>query len=162
VGELFHQWFEKSPALLTNFSLLPFDSEKGQPTRKFSQNLHTLEFFEKYFHNHRVLQHKNLTGMVHFQTSIPWAFLKSARCPYFTWLKQCQVNLSPTKFKMDTLVACGFMVGAHPGFLSRNKAEEELCGSLSLDDEDVLPFQLSSHSISVPIKDGAGLTFMPS
>jgi hypothetical protein len=101
-------------------------------------------------------------SMVHFQTSIPWAFLKSARCPYFTWLKQCQVNLSPTKFKMDTLVACGFMVGAHPGFLSRNKAEEELCGSLSLDDEDVLPFQLSSHSISVPIKDGAGLTFMPS
>jgi hypothetical protein len=63
------------------------------------------------------------------------------------------VFLQYTKFQMDTLVVCGFLVGAHPGHLRRDEAEEELHGSRGLDFVD-LKFQLSSRSISVPIKEG--------
>jgi hypothetical protein len=51
------------------------------------------------------------------------------------------------------LVSCGFLVGAHPGHLRRDEAEEELRMSLDADPER-FPFQLSSRSISVPIKEG--------
>jgi beta-glucosidase/6-phospho-beta-glucosidase/beta-galactosidase len=33
-------------------------------------------FFKEYYHNHRVLQHGNLTGMVHFRCSISWTKIK--------------------------------------------------------------------------------------
>jgi hypothetical protein len=57
------------------------------------------------------------------------------------------------KFKTETLVACGFLVGAHPGFLCRNEAEEEICGSLGLDKGE-LDFQTSFRSISAPLREG--------
>jgi archaellum component FlaC len=72
---------------------------------------------------------------------------------YFSWLKECRVYINQTKFKTDTLVACGFLVGAHPGHLRRDEAEEEFRASLEIDSES-LPFQLSSRSISVPMKEG--------
>ncbi len=110
-------------------------------------------FFSDYYHNHRVLQHGNLMSMVQFQTSVPWIALKSYKSTYFTWLKECKVYLNHTKFKTDTLVACGFLVGAHPGHLRRDEAEVELRVSLDAD-PDKFPFQLSSRSISVPVKEG--------
>jgi hypothetical protein len=50
------------------------------------------------------------------------------------------------------LVVCGFLLGAHPGHLRRDEAEVELRGSLGLDLEE-FSFQLSSRTISVPIKE---------
>jgi hypothetical protein len=91
--------------------------------------------------------------MVHFPTSVSWSTIKSFKHPYFAWLCTNRVYLNYTKFKTDTLVACGFLVGAHPGYLCREEAEEEIRGSLGLD-EGELQFQLSSRSVSVPIKDG--------
>jgi hypothetical protein len=34
---------------------------------------------------------------------------------------------------MDTLVSCGFLVGAHPEYLHRSEAEEELQAVVYLD-----------------------------
>jgi hypothetical protein len=153
VAALFLQWFEKSAVSLANFSLLPYEGEGGHQITSKDQFEQDPEFYKQYYHNHRVLQHGNLTGMVQFQTSLPWIALKSAKSAYFTWLKECRVYLNKTKFKTDTLVACGFLVGAHPGFLQRDEAEEELRVSLDLEN-DSLPFQLSSRSISVAIKEG--------
>jgi hypothetical protein len=92
--------------------------------------------------------------MVHFQVGTPWGQLKKPSSPYFSWLHLNQVFLNYTKFKTDTLIPCGFLVGAHPGFFRRDEAEEELIGSLGLADNSI-PFQLSSRNISVPIADGA-------
>jgi hypothetical protein len=150
---LFHQWFEKSFQLLPNFSVLPFDEERGQQLTSVDQFIDEAEFFKQSYHNHRVLPHGNLTGMIHFQTSTPWIALKRATSKYFTWLKECRVFLNQTKFKTDNLVACGFLVGAHPGYLRRDEAEEELKASLDINSAS-LPFQLSSRSISVPVKEG--------
>jgi hypothetical protein len=91
--------------------------------------------------------------MIHFQTSTPWSAIKGFHSKYFSWLRNHKVYLNLTKFKTDTLVPCGFLVGAHPGFLRRNEAKEELRGSLSIDPEE-LPFQLSARTISVPLKEG--------
>jgi hypothetical protein len=91
--------------------------------------------------------------MVHFQSTASWSSIKSFKNPYFTWLKKNRVYLNYTKFKTETLVACGFLVGTHPGHLRREEAEEELRGSLGLDKGEI-DFQLSSRSISVPIKEG--------
>jgi hypothetical protein len=154
VAALFLQWYEKSHSLLSNFSLLPYDEDQGQQITSPDQIMHDSDFFSKYFYNHRVLQTGNLTGMVHFQTNIPWISLKSYRSKYFAWLKECRVYLNHMKFKTDTLVACGFLVGSHPGHLWWDEAEEELRESLEID-SDQLPFQLSSCSISVPIKEGS-------
>lgn len=57
-------------------------------------------------------------------------------------------------------MACGFLVGAHPGYLQRDEAEQELRVSLQLQREDSkaeeenIPFQLSSRTTTVAIKDG--------
>jgi hypothetical protein len=99
VTALFLQWFEKSKHFLANFSLLPFEEENGHQNTMSEQIPDEAEFFKQYFHNHRVLQHGNLTGMVHFQTSVPWTSLKSNTSAYFTWLKACKVYLNHTKFK---------------------------------------------------------------
>jgi hypothetical protein len=91
--------------------------------------------------------------MVHFQVGTPWGQLKKPSSPYISWLHLNQVFLNYTKFKTDTLVPCGFLVGAHPGFFRRDEAEEELIGSLGLADNST-PFQLSSRNNSIPIADG--------
>jgi hypothetical protein len=56
------------------------------------------------------------------------------------------------------LVPCGFFVGAHPGHFRRNEAKEELLTSLGLDPNEI-PFQLSSHLVSVPIKEDDPLRY---
>jgi hypothetical protein len=92
--------------------------------------------------------------MILFQSSLPWSKLKAFRNPYFNWLRSNNVYLNQTKFKTDTLVACGILLGAHPSYLRRDEAEQELHQSLKLQDQEI-PFQLSSRTISVPIKEGA-------
>jgi hypothetical protein len=111
-------------------------------------------FYSAYYHNHRVLNHGNLTGMVTFQSSTPWARLKSPNHPFFNWLCLNKVFLNQIKFKASSLVPCGFLLGAHPGHLRRDEAEDELRTSLGYEIDEELPFQLSSRSVSVPIQDG--------
>jgi hypothetical protein len=50
------------------------------------------------------------------------------------------------------------LVGAHPGHFRRNKAEEELHGSLGIEPEEI-PFQLSARTISVPLQEGDPIRF---
>lgn len=154
VAHHFNEWANASFNLLQNFSLLPFHQENGQQITDISQLQDDKEFYSTYFHNHRVLQHGNLTGMIHFTTLTPWNTIKKPSSKYFTWLHQHEVFLNYTKFKTDTLVPCGFLLGAHPSHLRRNEAEEELRGSLGLED-DSIPFQLASRQISVPISEGS-------
>jgi hypothetical protein len=78
-------------------SLLPYEGEKGQPIKSLQEIAQEPAFFPNY--------------------TIHWSALKRPTGPYFTWLWQCQVFLNPTNFKTDTLIACGFLVGAHLGFL---------------------------------------------
>jgi hypothetical protein len=111
------------------------------------------EFYKTYYFNHQVLQHGNLTGMVCFQSSTPWPKLKSFNSSYFGWLRTNNVYLNQAKFKTSTLVPCGFLVGAHPGFIRRDEAESEIYTHL-MTDSDTLPFQLTARTISVPIHDG--------
>jgi hypothetical protein len=78
VAEHFSNWLNSSFSLLKAFLLLPYNSPSdGQqltsPTEAATEDP---TFFNTYFHNHRVLQHGNLTGMVHFQTSTPWTEIK--------------------------------------------------------------------------------------
>jgi hypothetical protein len=153
VADLFTSWIDASIKLLSDFALLPFDDED---TDTITSTDHIAcgdpDFFMKYYGNHRSLLHGNLTGMVHFQTSTSWPSIKAFRSRYFAWLTENRVFINYTKFKTDTLVPCGFLVGAHPGHFRRNEAEEELLASLGLDPGEI-PFQLSSRSVSVPIKE---------
>jgi hypothetical protein len=51
------------------------------------------------------------------------------------------------------LVACGFLVGAHPGHLCHDEAEQDLCKSLNL--EENFPFQLSACTVTIPTAPGS-------
>lgn len=59
------------------------------------------------------------------------------------------MHLNQTTFKTDTLVACGFLVGAHPGHLHCDEAERELRTSLQL--ENNFPLQLSARTTTILI-----------
>ncbi len=117
VADLFREGLVSSCSLLENFSPLPY--EEGEKDNNLLQPIKFPDdnpsFYTTYFFNHHVHQHGNLTGMVIFQTSTPWAHIKSPSETYFNCLHQRKVYLNQTKFKMATLVACGFLVGAHPG-----------------------------------------------
>jgi len=153
VVDLFTLWTEASIKLLADFALLPFDGEKGTKVTELTHiQQGDPDFFTEYYGNHRSLVHGNLTGMVHFQTSTPWNKIKAFKPRYFSWLTDNCVFLNYTKFKTETLVPCGFLVGAHPGHFRRDEAEEELHASLGLEPGEIL-FQLSSRSVSVPIKE---------
>jgi hypothetical protein len=153
VADQFTLWIEASVKLLPDFALLPYDGESGaKVTTSEHIRRRDPDFFMEYYGNHRSLLHGNLTGMVHFQTSSPWSSIKAFKSRYFAWLTDNRVFINYTKFKMETLVPCGFLVGAHPGYPRRNEAEEELQASLGLDPDEI-PFQLSSRSVSVPIKE---------
>jgi hypothetical protein len=153
IADQFTLWIEASLKLLGDFALLPFD---GAGTTKITAMEHIRwgdpDFFSEYYGNHRSLVHGNLTGMVHFQTSSSWNSIKAFKSRYFSWLTDNRVFLNYTKFKTETLVPCGFFVRAHPGYLRRDEAEEELHASLGLDPGEI-PFQRSSRSVSVPIKE---------
>jgi hypothetical protein len=147
--ELFREWVKNTSKYIPDFALLPFEDVKGQVISTPEQVPYdNPNFYKEYYHNHRVLQHGNLTGMVQFQCSISWQKIKRMKEPYFQWLHQSKVYLNLTKFKSDTLVVCGFLLGAHPGHLRREDAEKELLQRLTLDTD--FPFQLSSRTISVP------------
>jgi hypothetical protein len=153
VADLFTSWIDASLKLLSDFALLPFEDVVSDTITSIEHIAHgDPEFFMKYYGNHRSLIHGNLTGMVHFQTSTSWQSIKAFRSRYFAWLTNNRVFINYTMFKTETLVPCGFLVGAHPGHFRRKEAEEELLASLGLDPGE-LSFQLSSHSVSVPIKE---------
>jgi hypothetical protein len=155
VAKYFRRWIFSSCESIDHFSLIPYDDEKGQQITSLDQVPEdNADFYSMYYHNHRVLIHGNLTGMVSFQSSLPWAKLKSPNHPFFNWLRLNKVFLNQTKFKASSLVPCGFLLGAHPGHLRRDEAEAELRISLGYSDGDELPFQLSSRSVSVPIQEG--------
>jgi hypothetical protein len=155
VAQYFRRWIFSSCASIDNFSLLPYDDEKGQQVNTIDQVPdENKDFYLSYYHNHRVLHQGNLTGMVAFQCSTPWAQLKSPNHPYFAWLKMNKVFINQTKFTTSSLVPCGFLLGAHPGHFRRDEAESELRVSLGYQNEDEVPFQLSLHSVSVPIQEG--------
>jgi hypothetical protein len=138
---------------LPQFSLLPFEDDKGQQVSSIDQLLdNNPEFYSIYYHNHRILQTGNLTGMIQFQCSSTWSELKSPSSSFFRWLKLNKVYLNYTKFKTSTLVPCGFLHGAHPGYLHLDEAEDEIRKYLNITNE--LEFQLSLRTISVPIMEG--------
>jgi hypothetical protein len=148
--DLFRKWVAISSHQIPDFALLPFEDEKGLtvnvPDQVPEENP---TFFKEYYFNHHVLHHGNLTGMVHFRCSVSWNKIKRVQDEYFQWLHNNKVYLNLTKFKTDTLVICGFFVGAHPGHLRREDAESEIRTRLNLPPE--FQFQLSSRTISVPI-----------
>jgi hypothetical protein len=148
--DLFRKWVEQTSSSIPDFALLPFEDEKGQVITKPAQIPDdNPSFYQEYYYNHRVLDHGNLTGMVHFKCSVTWNKIKRMKEPYFQWLHQNKVYLNLTKYKSATLVVCGFLVGAHPGHLRRDDAEKELRSRLQLPPD--FPFQLSSRTISVPM-----------
>jgi hypothetical protein len=155
VPTLFKHWIHSSSETLPDFSLLPYEDENGQQITSQDQAPDdNPEFYMKFFFNHRVLQHGNLTGMVLFQCTLPWSQLKKSNSTYFNWLRFNNVYLNQTKFKTATLVPCGFLVGAHPGHFRRDEAEAELQSSLNLTGPD-MQFQLSARTASVPLKHGS-------
>lgn len=154
VAKYFRRWVFSASESIANFSVLPYDDEKGLQITNLDQVPEdNKDFYSTYYHNHRILNHGNLTGMVAFQSSTPWAQLKSPNHPFFSWLRLNKVFINQTKFKTSTLVPVGFLLGAHPGYLRRDEAEAELKVSLGFQDEE-LPFQLSARSVSVAVQDG--------
>jgi hypothetical protein len=155
VAKYFRRWIFSSCESIDHFTLVPYEDEKGQQITSLDQVPEdNMDFYSNYYHNHRVLTHGNLTGMVSFQCSTPWTRLKSPNHPFFNWLRLNKVFLNQTKFKTSSLVPCGFLLGAHPGHLRRDEAEAELRVSLGFDSDEELTFQLSSRSVSVPIQEG--------
>jgi len=151
--QFFRELVKKSSELIPDFALIPFDDEKGPVITKNEQVPDdNPTFYQDYYHNHRILNHGNMTGMVHFRCSVSWNKVKRMKEPYFQWLQKAKVYLNLAKFKSATLVVCGFLVGAHPGHLRREDAERELRERLQLSDD--FPFQLSSRTISV-LKDSS-------
>jgi hypothetical protein len=158
--DLFRQWVEISYSQIPDFALLPFDDELGQAIHTPDQVPEDdFTFYKEYYHNHRVLQHGNLTGMIHFRCSVSWNKIKRVQDEYFQWLHANNVYLNLTKFKTDTLVVSGFFVGAHPGHLRREDARQELRARLNLPPE--FQFQLSSRTISVPMLNGTNRYSFP-
>jgi hypothetical protein len=151
--QLFREWVAATHKLIPDFALLPFNDDKGQvivsPDQVPDDNP---SFFQDYYYNHRVLNHGNMTGMVHFRCTVSWSKVKRMKDPYFKWLHLHKIYLNLTKFKSATLVVCGFLVGAHPGHFRRDDAEIELRSRLHLPEE--FPFQLSSRTITVPKDPG--------
>jgi len=74
---LFREWVNNTWQCTPDFALLPFDDEKGQVITTSDQVPDDNPgFYKCYKHNHRVLNHGNLTGMVHFQCSVSWNEVK--------------------------------------------------------------------------------------
>ncbi len=86
VTDLFEQWIQTSSKLLPDFSLLPYANEKGNQVFTSEQAPDdNLAFYQDY-HNHPVLQHGNLTGMVQFHCSVSWSKIKTIKGIIFNGL----------------------------------------------------------------------------
>jgi len=92
--------------------------------------------------------------MISFRCSSSWTDLKKPTGSFFQWLYSNKIFLNQTRIKSTTLVACGFLHGAHPGYLCRDEAELELVQSLNGNQDQKIPFQLSARTVTVPIQDG--------
>jgi hypothetical protein len=159
VAGIFGEWLSSSLSMLPNFTLAPYENPSGPVITSIDQFPEENQaFYTQYFHNHRVLSHGNLTGMVAFQCTIPWSSIKSPTCQYFQWLKAHRIFINSNKFKTDNLVPCGFLFGAHPSYLRRDEAEQELQACLNIT-PDSLPFQLLSRSASVPTSDNPSVRY---
>jgi len=79
---------QESKTYLPDFTLLPYDTTTNtEPAPEPTEIQHNyVNFFQTYYANHPVLCHGQLTGMVHFQTTVSWSAIKSFKDPYFTWL----------------------------------------------------------------------------
>jgi hypothetical protein len=84
---LFREWVSNTQLCIPDFELLPFDEEKGQAVTTSDQVPDDNPiFFKDYYYNHRILNHGNLTGMVHFRCTVSWNKVKRVKKPYFQWL----------------------------------------------------------------------------
>jgi len=84
---LFREWVNNTKLCIPDFELLPFVEEKGQVVTTFDQVPDDNPiFFKDYYYNHRILNHGNLTGMVHFRCTVSWNKVKRVKKPYFQWL----------------------------------------------------------------------------
>jgi hypothetical protein len=155
VAILFSRFLANAIKTVPDFSLYPYDDDKGQQVTATTQLPEdNSEFYATYYKNHRILQHGNLTGMIFFRCSLSWRELKKPTSSFFQWLYRSKVFLNQTRIKATTLVACGFLHGAHLGYLRRNEAEVELEKGINENHEEKIPFQLSARTVTVPISDG--------
>jgi hypothetical protein len=68
--------------------LVQYKDEKGQQISSIEQFPEDNSmFYNMYYHNHRTLNHGNLTGMIFlFQCSESWTMLKKPSSAFFQWL----------------------------------------------------------------------------
>jgi hypothetical protein len=72
VTKYFHRWIYSCSESIDHFTLVPYEDEKGLQISSLDQVPEdNADFYATYYHNHRVLNHGNLTGMVQFQCSTP-------------------------------------------------------------------------------------------
>jgi hypothetical protein len=91
---LFRDWVANTSKHIPDFALVPFEDAKGQVICTPEQvPVDYPTFYREYYHNHRALQHGNLTGMVQFQCSVSWQKIKRMKEPYFQWLHHSKVYL---------------------------------------------------------------------
>jgi hypothetical protein len=83
-----------------------------------------------------------------------WRGIQKPSSDFFRWLFTNKIFLNLVEFHTTTLVACRFLHGAHPGYLHRDEAEKELDKCLNPEKDQATPFQLSAHTITVPVEDG--------
>jgi hypothetical protein len=145
VDILFSKFLANAIKLLPSFSLLPFNDDKGLQISSTTQLPEdNPDFYQTYYKNHRVLQHRNLTGMISFQCGVSWTVLKKPTCEFFRFLYTKKVFLNQTRINAATLVAVGFLHGAHPGYFQRDAAEQEMDKYINHNPVSKLPFQLSA------------------
>jgi hypothetical protein len=84
-----------------DFALLPYHDDKGQQITTTEQAPDDdPDFYKTYYHNHRVLTHGNLTGMVKFRCSVSRAKLKHINGDYFRWFHRTKVFINQTKLRL--------------------------------------------------------------
>jgi hypothetical protein len=67
VAKYFRRWIYSCSESIDNFTLVPYEDEKGIQISSLNQVPEdNADFYTTYYHNHRVLNHGNLTGMVQF------------------------------------------------------------------------------------------------
>lgn len=100
VAILFSRFLANAIKTVPDFSLYPYDDDKGQQVTATSQLPDdNSEFYATYYKNHRILQHSNLTGMISFRCSLSWMELKKPTSSFFQWLYHSKVFLKSNQDK---------------------------------------------------------------
>ncbi len=83
VTKYFRRWIFSSFESIPHLTLVPYEDEKGLKISSLEQvPKDNMDFYSTYYHNHRVLNTGNLTGMVSFQCSVfPGTMWLSPWCP---------------------------------------------------------------------------------